>query len=49
MTARAASRLLSYVVLGVFAIVAIYPILSIVLLAFHRRATSSRASRSRTT
>ena len=36
MTAARREQLLSYVVLGVFAIVAIYPILSIVLLAFHR-------------
>ena len=40
---------LSYVVLGVFAIVAIYPILSILLSRSTARATSSRASRSRTT
>ena len=37
MTAARREQLLSYVVLGVFAIVAIYPILSIVLLAFHKR------------
>ena len=36
MTARR-EQALSYVVLGVFAIVAIYPILSILLLAFHRK------------
>jgi raffinose/stachyose/melibiose transport system permease protein len=36
MTARR-EQALSYAVLGVFAVVAIYPILSIVLLAFHRR------------
>jgi raffinose/stachyose/melibiose transport system permease protein len=36
MTARR-EQYLSYLVLGVFAIVAIYPILSIVLLAFHRK------------
>ncbi len=30
-------QLLSYLILGVFAIVALYPILSIVLLAFHKR------------
>jgi raffinose/stachyose/melibiose transport system permease protein len=37
MTAVRREQLLSYAVLGVFAIVAIYPILSIVLLALHRR------------
>ena len=36
MTARR-EQYVSYVVLGVFAIVAIYPILSILLLAFHRK------------
>jgi raffinose/stachyose/melibiose transport system permease protein len=37
MTTARREQLLSYAVLGAFAIVAIYPILSIVLLAFHRR------------
>jgi raffinose/stachyose/melibiose transport system permease protein len=37
MTAARREQLFSYVVLGVFAIVAIYPILSILLLAFHKR------------
>ena len=37
MTSARREHLLSYLVLGAFAIVAIYPILSIVLLAFHRR------------
>jgi len=37
MTTARREQLLSYLVLGVFAIVALYPILSIVLLAFHRR------------
>ena len=37
MTAQRREQLLSYLVLGAFAILAIYPILSIVLLAFHRR------------
>jgi raffinose/stachyose/melibiose transport system permease protein len=37
MTTARRERFLSYAVLGAFAIVAIYPILSIVLLAFHRR------------
>jgi raffinose/stachyose/melibiose transport system permease protein len=37
MTARKREQLLSYTVLGIFAVVAIYPILSIVLLAFHER------------
>jgi raffinose/stachyose/melibiose transport system permease protein len=37
MTGVRRERLLSYAVLGVFAIVAVYPILSIVLLALHRR------------
>ena len=37
MTAARREQLLSYAVLGVFAIVAIYPILSIVLLALHKR------------
>jgi raffinose/stachyose/melibiose transport system permease protein len=36
MTARR-DQVLSYAVLGVFAVIALYPILSIVLLAFHRR------------
>jgi raffinose/stachyose/melibiose transport system permease protein len=37
MTTARREQFLSYAVLGAFAIVAIYPILSIVLLAFHRR------------
>jgi len=37
MTSARREQLFSYVVLGVFSIVAIYPILSIVLLAFHKR------------
>jgi raffinose/stachyose/melibiose transport system permease protein len=37
MTVSRREQVLSYVVLGVFAIVAIYPILSIVVLAFHKR------------
>jgi raffinose/stachyose/melibiose transport system permease protein len=37
MTATKREQLLSYTVLGIFAVVAIYPILSIVLLAFHER------------
>jgi raffinose/stachyose/melibiose transport system permease protein len=37
MTAARREQLLSYTVLGVFAVVAIYPILSIVMLAFHER------------
>lgn len=37
MTAARREQLLSYVVLGVFAVIAIYPILSIVLLAMHKR------------
>jgi raffinose/stachyose/melibiose transport system permease protein len=37
MTATRREQLLSYLILGTFAVVAIYPILSIVLLAFHRR------------
>jgi raffinose/stachyose/melibiose transport system permease protein len=37
MTASRREQLLSYLVLGAFAIVAIYPILSIVLLALHKR------------
>jgi raffinose/stachyose/melibiose transport system permease protein len=37
MTAARREQLLSYAVLGVFAMLALYPILSIVLLAFHRR------------
>jgi raffinose/stachyose/melibiose transport system permease protein len=37
MTGQRREQLLSYLVLGAFAVVAIYPILSIVLLAFHRR------------
>ncbi len=37
MTAARREQLFSYVVLGVLSIVAIYPILSIVLLAFHRK------------
>jgi raffinose/stachyose/melibiose transport system permease protein len=37
MTAARREQLLSYTVLGIFAVVAIYPILSIVLLAFHER------------
>jgi raffinose/stachyose/melibiose transport system permease protein len=37
MTAARREQLLSYAVLGIFAVVAIYPILSIVLLAFHER------------
>jgi raffinose/stachyose/melibiose transport system permease protein len=37
MTAQRREQLLSYLVLGAFAVLAIYPILSIVLLAFHRR------------
>jgi raffinose/stachyose/melibiose transport system permease protein len=37
MTAQRREQLLSYLVLGAFAVVAIYPILSIVLLAFHKR------------
>ena len=50
MTVARREQLLSYFVLGVFAIVALYPILSIVLLAFHRRiGPRHAASRSRTT
>jgi raffinose/stachyose/melibiose transport system permease protein len=37
MTAARREQLLSYAVLGVFAIIALYPILTIVLLAFHER------------
>ena len=37
MTATRREQLLSYAVLGVFCVVAIYPILSILLLAFHER------------
>src|SRR3954452_14410031 len=37
MTVSRREQLLSYAILGIFAIVAIYPILSIVLLAFHRK------------
>jgi raffinose/stachyose/melibiose transport system permease protein len=37
MTGTKREQLLSYTVLGIFAVVAIYPILSIVLLAFHER------------
>jgi raffinose/stachyose/melibiose transport system permease protein len=37
MTAARREQLLSYLVLGAFAVVAVYPILSIVMLAFHRR------------
>jgi raffinose/stachyose/melibiose transport system permease protein len=37
MTGTKREQLLSYTVLGIFAVVAIYPILSIVLLAFHDR------------
>jgi len=37
MTAQRREQLLSYLVLGAFAVLAIYPILTIVLLAFHRR------------
>jgi raffinose/stachyose/melibiose transport system permease protein len=37
MTATRREQLLSYAVLGVFAVIAIYPVLTIVLLAFHRR------------
>jgi raffinose/stachyose/melibiose transport system permease protein len=37
MTVNRREQLLSYLVLGAFAILAIYPILSIVLLAFHKR------------
>jgi raffinose/stachyose/melibiose transport system permease protein len=37
MTAARREQLLSYAVLGVFAVIAIYPILSIVLLAMHER------------
>jgi raffinose/stachyose/melibiose transport system permease protein len=37
MTVSRREQVVSYVVLGVFAIVAIYPILSIVVLAFHKR------------
>jgi raffinose/stachyose/melibiose transport system permease protein len=38
MTAARREQLLSYAVLGVFCVIAIYPILSILLLAFHERA-----------
>ena len=37
MTAARREQLLSYAVLGVFCVVAIYPILSILLLALHER------------
>jgi raffinose/stachyose/melibiose transport system permease protein len=37
MTAARRDQLVSYVVLGVFSVIALYPILSIVLLALHRR------------
>ena len=37
MTAGRREQLLSYAVLGIFAVVALYPVLTIVLLAFHRR------------
>jgi raffinose/stachyose/melibiose transport system permease protein len=37
MTAARREQLLSYVVLGVFAVIALYPVLSIVLLAMHKR------------
>ena len=37
MTAARREQLLSYAVLGVFSVLAIYPILSIVLLALHER------------
>jgi raffinose/stachyose/melibiose transport system permease protein len=37
MTVARREQLLSYVVLGVFAVIAIYPVLSIVLLAMHKR------------
>ncbi|HTE62916.1 MAG TPA: carbohydrate ABC transporter permease [Solirubrobacteraceae bacterium] len=37
MTAARREQLLSYTVLGVFAVIAIYPVLSIVLLAMHKR------------
>ena len=37
MTSARREQLFSYLVLGVFSIVVLYPILSIVLLAFHKR------------
>ena len=37
MTAARREQIFSYVVLGVFSIVVLYPIMSIVLLAFHKR------------